>query len=143
MTQGCRWQEKSFNVAVKNKVDIFCRCGNKTDGRYKYNGDYLCLECFSKIPSKGFSGIFNTHKDLAYSFTTDMFDRKPIEIRSREHFKKMLKRYGLADASIKECHQEADFRKRINNEDDTKRRKEFAKDICLRRHIKFNPRGQK
>lgn len=142
MTMGCRWQEKSFNVAVNNETLIFCRgCNSKTDGRYKYNGDYLCLECFSKIPNKGINGNFNTHKDKAYSFKTDVFDGKPIEIRSKQHFKNMLKKYGMADASIRECRQEADFRKRINNEDYTKQRKEFAKDIFYRRHIKFNPKG--
>lgn len=140
MTQGCRWQEKSFSVAVKNKIDIICRCGNKTDGRYKWNGEHICVDCFSKTPSKGIKGNFNTHKDLAYNFTTDMFDGKPVEIHSRGHFKNMLKLHGLADASPKEAHQEADFRHRLTEEDRTRQRKALAKDIYYRRRIKFNPK---
>lgn len=132
--QGCRWQEKSFSVAVKNKTPIFCReCKTETDGRYKYNGDYLCVGCFSSKPSKGINGNFNTHKDLAYSFTTEMFNGKPVEIHSKGQFKKLLKAHGVADASIKECHQEADFRKRLNNEDNKNRLRKSAKIIFEKR----------
>lgn len=127
---GCSWQEKSFSVAVTDKTPIFCReCNSETTDRYKYNGDYLCLNCFSKKPSKGINSNFNTHKDLAYNFTTEMFDGKPIQIHSQRQFKSLLKKYNLADASLKECRQEAEFRKRLNNEDRPREIRKMAEKI--------------
>jgi len=124
---------------------IICQdCGKETDETYKYNGDVVCKECFSKKPNKNcslfYDKSFNTIKDLAYNFTTDVFGN-PIVIHSKRQYKKLLKQHGMADASIKECRQEADFRRRLNNEDNTRQRKEFAKDICLKREIKFKARG--
>lgn len=132
MTQGCKWQEKSFNVAVIDRPLVICRkCNSETDGRYKHNGDILCPKCFMSLPSKPFVNgeIFSTHKDKAYEFTTDMFNGKPMQVNSKRQFKKLLRQYKMADASIKECHQEADFRKRINTEEANHKRKEFAKEI--------------
>ena len=112
-----------------NKHKIICKeCSNETDGRYKHNGDTLCVGCFSKRPSK-FSLSFNTHKDLAYNFTTEMFDGKPIQIHSHKQYKNLLKKYHLVDASIKEAHQEAVFRKRINQEDYKRERRKTAENI--------------
>ena len=129
---GCNWQNKSFSVAVIDKSIVLCRkCNKETDDSRKYNGDTLCKECFSLLPSKPFvSGeIFNTDKDKQYEFTTDMFDGKPVDIHGKRHFKSLLKQHGLADASIKECRQEADFRKKLNNEDLIVNRKKVAGEI--------------
>ena len=41
---------------------------------------------------------YYTEKDLRYTFSTDMFDGKPTEIRSKEHYKKLLK--PISDADI-------------------------------------------
>ena len=58
--------------------------------------------------------ICNTHKDRAYSFTTDMFDGKHVEVRSKEHYKGLLKQYGIADASPKEGFDQAKRNARSN-----------------------------
>jgi len=115
---GCDWEKKSFSVAVTDKRSILCKeCNQEAKAVYKYNGDYLCKECFLKKPSKNSFGNINTHKDLAYNFTTEVFDGKPVVIRSKRQYRTLLKQHGMADASIKECRQEAEFRKRLNNED--------------------------
>lgn len=130
MTQGCRWQEKSFSVALMDKPMNVCHeCKNETTGLFKYNGDILCRDCFNLLPSKPFRGEFFTDKDKAYEFMTDMFTGKPIRVSSKRQFKKLLKQHNMADASIKECRQEADFRKRINTEGLTNKRKEFAREL--------------
>lgn len=138
---GCNWQNKSFSV-VMNRVQTFiCReCTTLTGGAYKYNGDTLCKKCFDLKGKKlYFSDTgFNTTKDKKYEFTTEMFDGKPIEVRSRDQFKRLLKKHGMADASIKECRDEAIFRKRINTEDDSRKRKSLAENI----YSKMRERGQ-
>jgi len=80
----------------------------------------------------------NTDKDLAYNFTTEMFDGKPIEIHSKRQFKHLLKVHNMADASPKECFQEAKFRKKINEEDYSIQRKQTAENI----YCKMKDRGQ-
>lgn len=132
---GCNWQNKSFSVAVCDKQPglVCIDCGIETEGQYKHNGDVFCKECFgkkSKIAS--FSLGFNTHKDLMYNFTTEMFNGKPVAINSKRQFKGLLKQHNLADASIKEAKQEALFRKRLNAEDDVVSRRKTAENIMLR-----------
>lgn len=112
---GCDWQNKSFIVAVMDRQKIICRCGKETDESYKHNGEYICCDCFSKTKSFGIVG-FNTDKDKKYEFTTEMFNGKPIQIRSKGQFKSLLKDNGMVDASVKECFDEARFRKRINED---------------------------
>ncbi|MDI6732333.1 MAG: hypothetical protein QME16_00170 [Planctomycetota bacterium] len=128
---GCNWQEKTFSVAVsETRVDCLCvECKSETQGQYKYNDDILCKECFNKksVKSRGI-GLFHTDKDLSYNFTTELFG-KPITIHSKGQFKSLLKHHNLADASIKECHQEANFRKRLNAESDIIKRRESAERI--------------
>lgn len=63
---------------------------------------YCCGKKASKLIS-----LPNTHKDKAYSFTTDMFDGKDVEVRSKGHYKSLLKKYGIADASPRECFDQA------------------------------------
>lgn len=74
------------------------------------NNVFCCKRRAVKIIS-----LPNTTKDKAYEFTTEMFDGKPIEVRSKEQFKRMLKKHGIADASPRECFQQAD-KCRKNNE---------------------------
>ena len=101
---GCRWQEKSFSVAVteENPLDI-CKCGNEIYGiRYLYNGDTLCQKCFSEKKSitqrLGLSGLgFNTTKDKLFEFIDNKNFRQPTEIRSKGHWRKLLKQLGLTD----------------------------------------------
>lgn len=124
---GCQFEQKSFSVPMSSKKRVQkCLCGNDA-GVYILNGQPACYKCFSKN-GKGI-GLFSTHKDLAYNFTTDMFNGKPIEIRSRGQFKAKLKEFGMADASIKECHQEADFHKKLNAEEAIHKRKKTAVEI--------------
>src|SRR3972149_9909840 len=115
---GCSWQERSFSVAAsEGKLDCICLdCGGETPGVYKYNGDFLCKECFNKKSVKPFSlGSFNTDKDLTYNFVTEMFTGKPIQINSKRQFKSLLKQHNLADASIKECKQEVGCGRRVKS----------------------------
>lgn len=136
MTLGCRWQEKSFNVAVKETFpSTVCDiCGSRLSNvQYIYNGNRLCQCCFSAQSSlKKRLGIadlgFNTHKDKAYYFVTDLGGKK-VEINSKKQFKALLKKHNLADASIKETRQEARFRRRVNEESDNYKRRKLAVDI--------------
>ena len=139
MTQGCRWQEKSFNVMVEDKPSLVCaECSVSVYGDLKYNGDYLCKDCFHKKPSRISLGEFNTNKDLSYNFTTEMFNGKPVEIHSKRQFKNLLKKHNIADASPKECFQEARFRKRLNEEGHKVERRNTAEKI----YRKMKERGQ-
>lgn len=104
MTQGCRWQEKSFNVAVsENKPLNICRCGIEIHNvKYLYNGDILCQKCFSEKKSLrqrlNLTGLgFNTTKDKLYEFIDNKNFRQPTEVRSKGHWKKLLKQHGLTD----------------------------------------------
>lgn len=76
-------------------------------------------------------GQVNTHKDLQYSFTTEMFG-KPVQIASKGHYKRLLKQHGLADASIQECRKQAEKCKRWN-EDKVKRNVKTRVDRALKR----------
>lgn len=140
---GCSWQEKSFSVAVSSaKADSACaECRREIQAQYKHNGDVLCKECFGKLKRIGCSpfGIFHTNKDLSYQFTTDMFGGKPVDIHSRRQFRTLLKQHGLADASIKEAKQQAEFRKRVNSESDAVNRRKTAERIMStnRDRLKF------
>lgn len=62
-----------------------------------------------------------------------MFDGKPIEVRSKEHYKGLLKQHGIADASPKECFDQArknSKRNEISRQIDyRKRAKVIAKDM--------------
>jgi putative FmdB family regulatory protein len=62
-------------------------------------------------------GNINTHKDRAYNFTTEMFNGKLIEVRSKGHYNRLLKQHGIIDASQKEAFQHARHCK-IRNEND-------------------------
>ena len=75
MTRGCRWSEKSFSVAVKNKVTEKCRkCGKELgEVNFVYNRDAYCKECFSSMPVKctwGEVPTFHTTKDKLFEFKT-------------------------------------------------------------------------
>ena len=80
-------------------------CGEYFD-RFKSvelrNDVYCCGRKAFKLLS-----LCNTHKDKAYYFTTEMFDGKPTEVRSKEQYRGLLKKNGIADASTKESYQQA------------------------------------
>jgi hypothetical protein len=117
-------------------------CNKETDTVYKYNGETFCKECFQKKGKKhSFDGEFFTTKDKMYEFTTDMFNGKPVVVRSRGHYRSLLKQNGMVDASIKECRQQADFRKRLNNEDHKNRIHAEAERILEKRKsaLKWRP----
>ena len=104
MTLGCRWQERSFNVAVNQDKPLdICKCGNEIIGvKYLYNGETLCQNCFSKhrsIKQKlGLSELgFNTSRDKLYEFIDNKNFRVPTEVRSKRHWQKLLKQHGLID----------------------------------------------
>lgn len=110
-------------------------CGAEFEVVQEMNAEHKAFHC--GIEAHRIWGV-NTDKDLAYNFTTDMFDGKPVQIFSKRQFKGLLKKYNLADASIKECRQEADFRKKLNNEDYLKQRRKTAENI----YHKMKERGQ-
>ena len=99
---GCRWQEKSFSVAVsESKPQGKCDdCGGFITGViYHYNGSTICKDCFSKRPSvrQGFDEGFYTTKDRLYDFIDYKNFKKPTEVRGKGHWKKLLKQHGLTD----------------------------------------------
>ena len=110
-------------------------CNEEFDVVQSMNTEHKAYHC--GIEAQRVWGCY-TEKDKRYYFATDMFDGKSVEIRSKGQYKKLLKQHGMADASVKECRQEADFRKRLNNEDNIIQRKELARDFCLRKKIKLN-----
>lgn len=69
-----------------------------------------------------------TDKDLAYNFTTHQFGQSVV-IYSKRQYKNLLKQHNLADASIKECRQQAEFKKRINAESVAFNRRKTAERI--------------
>ncbi len=132
---GCDWANKSFSVAVIDRTLSVCsKCKKEIENLYRYNGDVLCQECFSNIkPNRVFSvGNFGTDKDLAYNFTTDMFDGKPMQITSRRQYKTLLKQHKMIDASPKECFDHARFRKKIVAEDNIRNTRKISEKIFLK-----------
>ena len=74
--------------------------------------------------------LFNTTPDLMYNFKSEIFGEKSVEIHSRRQYKGLLKQHNLADASIKECRQQAKSnRKSIVATEKTKRKK-HAKEVA-------------
>ena len=104
-------------------------CGEHFECVQSMNIEHKAFHC--GIEAQRIWGNCNTDKDLAYNFTTKIFGN-PREIYSKKQYRNLLKSNGLVDASLKECRQEAEFRKRINTEDYTRERKEAAKDIFLK-----------
>ncbi len=101
-------------------------CNEEFDVVQQMNIKHEAFHC--GIEARRVWGV-NTDKDLAYSFTTDMFGGKPVVVTSKRQFKTLLKSNGMADASIKECSQEAKFRKRVNEQTYSEKRKSVAKEI--------------
>lgn len=104
MTQGCRFQEKSFSVAMVQRVlDICTDCKLPIDSAvYKINGEPYCRSCFGKRPSlRQRLGItdfgFNTTKDKLFDFVDNKNFRKPVEIRTKGQWNRELKKHGLTD----------------------------------------------
>jgi len=134
MTQGCRWQEKSFSVPMVHRVlDTCSDCHLPIENAvYKINGEPYCKVCFGKKPSlRQRLGItdfnFNTTKDKLFDFVDNKNFRKPVEIRSKGQWKRELKKHGLTD--------DVDFKKpnELKQQYDTpKISKEFIKDEILK-----------
>src|SRR3990167_8535594 len=54
----------------------------------------------------------NTDKDLSYNFNTDIFGGKQIQVRSKGHYKELLRQHKMLDASPKECIREGRIKKK-------------------------------
>lgn len=101
---GCRWQEKSFSVTMKQDKPLdICKCGTEIKGvKYLYNGETLCQNCFSNKKSLrqrlGISDFnFNTTKDRLYNFLDTNTFKKPVQVTGKGHWKRLLKENGLTD----------------------------------------------
>ena len=92
----CEVCKKEFEelMPYSMRKDVYC-CGQRA------------VKCISLV---------NTHKDLGYNFVTEMFNGKPIQVRSKGHYQSLLNKYDMVDASRKECKQHAKFRKGIVEE---------------------------
>lgn len=91
---GCDFQKKSFSVAMGSYAKGDCSsCGGAVNIRYRYNGEVMCKECFSKLPDKEICG-FNTPKDRLYNFHSAALN---IDIESKSQWKRELKKRGLSD----------------------------------------------
>ena len=77
----------------------------------------------------------NESAGINYNFTTDIFDKdRPVEVRSKGHYKSLLKKYGMADASPKECFDQARKCAKNNEVSRQVRYKQRAKVIAERFH---------
>ena len=107
MTQGCRFQEKSFSVAVEaGKTVGYCqKCGSEITGVvYKLNGESLCQVCFSNTKTRIRSVDLgcNTVKDKLWDFIDMSNFGKPIHITSRRQWEKECKKRGLVQIMNKD-----------------------------------------
>ena len=80
------------------------KCGRIFTVVQSMNDDHTFTHCGKKC-NRVWCG-FETNKDLMYQFTTDMFDGKGVDIHSRAQYKSLLKKHGMADATVKEIFQE-------------------------------------
>ncbi len=105
-------------------------CGKQWDEVKPYSERYDVFCCNSRATKLLTRNIY-TEKDLAYKHVDFRFG-KPVEIRSKGQYKRMLKQNGLADGSIKECNDHALFRKKINEESSNIDRKNVVKKMANR-----------
>ncbi len=77
--------------------------------------------CCKKKASRVLVNQFYTDKDLAYQFDCNYLGDKPVHIRSKTHYKKLLKEYGLANCSPQECIREAEIKKKGIEKNNKKR----------------------
>jgi DNA topoisomerase VI subunit B len=94
---GCKWNEKSFNVSMSNEgiIDICEDCGNGIEDYVrKINGKILCRSCFVKSNKVGrikYSDI------QLWDFVTPHTTGKPVYIQSKRQWKQHLKEHNLHD----------------------------------------------
>ncbi|MDD5387590.1 MAG: hypothetical protein PHQ22_10395 [Sulfuricurvum sp.] len=103
MTNGCRWQEKSFSVSMAGKCLSICRnCSTPIMNTvYRHNGDDLCRACFNARPAVHIDNSaingFLTTKDKLFDFIDVHTTGKPVAIRSKRQWEKHIKSLGLHD----------------------------------------------
>lgn len=85
--------------------------------------------CCSERADKLISQVY-TNPDLSYKFYTEIFG-KPVYVRSGNHYRELLKKNNMPDASPAECMQHAKMRKRHRKEEDMVRVKRMAED-CVK-----------
>ena len=111
-------------------------CNEHFDCVQRIDDEHKAFHC--GIEARRVWGALNTDRDLTYSFVTENFG-EPIQINSHRQYKKLLKEHGLCDCSPKEMRQEAEFRRRVNQEDHSRERRKTAENIVSknRERIKF------
>lgn len=67
-----------------------------------------------------------TDADQSYMFQTSIFGGKPMQIRSKTHYREMLKQNNMPDASPVECLQEGRIKKKARKVEDSMRIKKTA-----------------
>jgi putative FmdB family regulatory protein len=106
--------------------------------------EYECVECgeiFDKFTSvenrnnvkhcgkradKLICSNMYTDADMSYKFVTQIFGGKPVQIRSKTHYRDMLKQNNMPDASPGECMQEGRTKKKARAVEDSTRIRETA-----------------
>lgn len=66
--------------------------------------------------------------DRVYHGTTMIFG-KPVEVQGKKHYQQLLKENGMPDASLKECQQQAEYRKRRVVEENKEKREKQGREF--------------
>ena len=101
-------------------------CNEHFDCIQRINDEHKAFHC--GVEARRVWCVLNTDKDLTYSFVTESFGA-PLQINSHRQYKRLIKKHGFCDASPREVKQEAEFRKRINQEDYSRERRKTAENI--------------
>jgi len=67
--------------------------------------------------------------DQMWNFTAETFGNNPVEIHSKIQYKKLMKEYNQADASVADCIAIRRDSKRFKKSRDNKARKEFSSNV--------------
>ena len=96
---GCRFEEKSFTVAMgEGKANYPCCICGKESGQFirKHNGDIYCEEHFPKVKKQSIAPeVFNTPSDTFSNFVDTKNFGKPMHFSSLTSFERECKKRGL------------------------------------------------
>ncbi len=81
------------------------KCGREFDElrSYENRNEVFCCGVRSLKFICGNPQVFNETKDYQFTAPPGRFGKTGVEVRGRDHYKKLMKEHGLADASLKEC----------------------------------------
>lgn len=104
-------------------------CGKKWEAIHAVKHRFDEWHCGHRAVKLIASNVY-TDRDLAYKFEANIFGNQPVTIRSKGHYKGLLKSHNMPDASPQECFQEARMKKTSAEIKRSNKRKKFVKQIC-------------